>query len=238
MQKHSRLTRSLFILFMTFGTFSESGSLSNLLAYDVVPVTQGGELAGTIKFKGNPPSNQSHQVVNNSEFCGSTVEEETYLITRDNKGLGNVVISIEDISRGKKPLSADIIIENRHCRFVPHVQTGMVGNSYEIRNSDPVLHNTHLHMEGVSILNIAMPAGGKNIKKAISQKGVISTRCDAHKFMQGWIYVTENPYVAVTNKEGNYRISDIPPGKYKIKVWHEGLPAKEKEITIFPDKKT
>jgi hypothetical protein len=113
-----------------------------------------------------------------------------------------------------------------------------VGNSYEIRNSDSVLHNTHLHMEGISLLNIAMPAGGKNIKKTISQKGIISTRCDAHKFMQGWVYVTENPYFAVTDKEGNYRISDIPPGKYKIKVWHEGLSAKEKEITIFPDKKT
>ncbi|MBI3605294.1 MAG: hypothetical protein HY202_04620, partial [Nitrospirae bacterium] len=182
----SRLTGKFLPAGLFWILFFGSGVQSNLFAYEVMPVTNGGELSGAIKFKGNPPTNQPHQVVNNPEFCGSTVEEETYLINRENKGLGNVVISIEDISRGKKPLSADIIIENRHCRFVPHVQTGMVGNSYEIRNSDPVLHNTHLHMEGVSILNIAMPAGGKNIKKAISQKGVISTRCDAHKFMQGW----------------------------------------------------
>jgi len=46
---------------------------SNLLAYEVIPVNQEGELMGTIKFKGDPPSKPSHSVVNNPDFCGSTV---------------------------------------------------------------------------------------------------------------------------------------------------------------------
>ena len=210
----------------------------NLLAYEVIPVNQGGELAGTIKFKGDPPSNPSHQALNNPDFCGSTVQEETFLINPGNRGLENVVISIESIQQGKKPSVSTVVIENRHCHFVPHVQAGMVGDFYEIRNSDPVLHNTHLHMEDSTLMNVAMPPSGRNIKKTLLQAGIINVKCDAHKFMQGWVPVFENPYFAVTDKEGNYKISGIPPGRYKIKIWHEGLPATGKEVTISPDKKT
>jgi plastocyanin len=225
-------------LWMWFSLLIVCGAQSNLFAYEVVPITQGGELFGTIQFKGEPPSTPFHRVSNNPEFCGSTVEEETYLVNPKNQGLANVVISIENIQRGKKSVLSDLVIENRHCHFVPHVQAGMVGNSYEIRNLDPVLHNTHIYMEDISLLNVAMPSDGKNIRRSFTQKGLVKVKCDAHKFMQGWVVVTDNPYSAVTDSEGNYRISGIPPGKYKIKVWHEGLPGKEKEVTIFPEKKT
>jgi hypothetical protein len=114
----------------------------------------------------------------------------------------------------------------------------MVGDSYEIRNSDPVLHNTHLHMEDSTLINVAMPPSGKNIKKTLLQAGIINIKCDAHKFMQGWISVTDNPYFAVTDTEGNYKISGIPPGKYKIKVWHEKLSSIEIEVTISPNQRT
>ena len=238
MQKATVVRRSFLMAGFFSILFSELTCPSNLLAYEVISVTQGGELLGTIKFKGDPPSNPSHQVLNNPDFCGSTVQEETILVHPENRGLENIDISIEGIQRGKKPLLSTVVIENRHCHFVPHVQAGMVGDSYEIRNSDPVMHNTHLHMEDATLMNVAMPPRGRNIKKSLLQVGIINVKCDAHKFMQGWVPVLDNPYFAVTDKEGNYKISEIPPGKYKIKVWHEGLPGTEKEVTIFPDKKT
>jgi hypothetical protein len=218
--------------------FSELINTPMLFAYQVISVKEGGELMGTIKFKGVVPFNRSHQVINNTDFCGSTVQEETFLVNQENQGLENVVISVEDAQRGKKPIISNLVIENRHCRFFPHVQAGMVGNSFEIRNMDPILHNSHFHMEGLTLINVAMPPGGKNIKKPFLQAGIINAKCDAHQFMQGWILVENSPYVAVTDKEGNYKITDIPPGKYKIKIWHEGVPGKEKEVTILPDKKT
>jgi plastocyanin len=207
-------------------------------AYEVIPVEQGGEIKGVVRFGGgDPPLNVSRQVVNNIDFCGASVEEEKYLIG-SNHVLKNVVVTIEGVQRGKKPSAEILVIENRKCHFVPHVQAGMVGASYEVRNSDTVLHNTHLHMEDTTLLNIAMPSGGKNIRKTIAQTGLINVKCDAHKFMQGWIVVTDNPYSAVTDSEGRFKISDIPPGKYKIRFWHEGFPEKEKEVEILPKKST
>lgn len=210
---------------------------SRTFAYDIIPVDQGGELKGMVRFGGEPPANAARQVLNNVDFCGASVEEEKYLIGQ-NHALRNVVVTIEGIQRGKKPSAELLVIENRKCHFVPHVLAGMVGASYEVRNTDPVLHNTHLHLEEATLLNVAMPPGGKNIRKTMGQTGLINMKCDAHKFMQGWLVSTDNPYSAVTDQEGNFKISDIPPGKYKIRFWHEGFPAREKEVEILPKKST
>jgi hypothetical protein len=220
-------------------TFLVAGMLAGVslfaAAYDVIPVEKGGELIGTVKYSGDPQSNASHQVVNNADFCGASVEEEKYIVGPGH-GLQNVVVSIEGIQSGKKSPNVLLLIENRKCHFVPHVQVGMLGDVYEVRNSDPVLHNTHLHMEEATLLNIAMPAGGRNIKKTIVSSGLINVKCDAHKFMQGWIVVAENPYNAVTDNEGHFKITDIPPGKYRVKFWHEGFQSKVKEVEVSPNK--
>jgi hypothetical protein len=220
------------VLFIGFGFYSP------LYAYEVISVDHGGELYGTISFKGQPPANFSHEVEKDAAICGLYVQEETYIVNSGNQGLQNVVVTIEGIIQGKTPLSSISMIENRNCHFVPHVQAGMTGQFYEVRNLDPIMHNTHLKMEKFTLLNIIMPALGKKlIKKNIPESGLIKILCDAHKFMHGWFIATENPYFAVTDHDGNYKISDIPPGKYKIKVWHEALPPQEKEMVIPPQKK-
>jgi hypothetical protein len=207
-------------------------------AYEGIVVLKGGELAGSIKTKGAAPENDIHKVIHNPEYCGASISEDTYLVNPENNGLQNAVISLEGITRGKKHEPATLVLENFKCRFVPHVLAGMAGDSYEIRNGDPVLHNTHLRFEGTTILNVAMPEHGKNIKKPLTQPGMIAAKCDAHPFMNGALWVFDHPYFAVTDKNGEFQISDIPPGTYKVKIWHEGVSIKEKEVTIAPGGKT
>ncbi|MBI3604429.1 MAG: carboxypeptidase regulatory-like domain-containing protein [Nitrospirae bacterium] len=207
-------------------------------AYEGIVVAKGGELAGNIKAKGAAPENEVHKVIHNPEYCGDSISEETYLVNPENNGLQNTVVSLEGITKGKKHDPATLVLENLKCRFVPHVLAGMAGDSYEIRNGDPILHNTHLRLEGTTILNVAMPENGKNIKKPLTQSGTIGIKCDAHPFMTGALWVFDHPYFAVTDKNGEFKISDIPPGTYKVTIWHEGVPIKEKEVTIAPGGKT
>jgi hypothetical protein len=214
------------ILFLIFG------EVRILYAYDVISVEKGGELSGTITFKGKLPVNQPIKVSLNPEYCGNTVYDETYMVNPQNKGLANVVISIEGVEKGKRADDQPITVDNLKCHFVPHVSAATVGSSYEVRNLDPVLHNYHFRINGKTILNSGMPPKGINIRKQISEAGIIHEACDAHTFMKGVIFVAENPYFAVTDKNGNYSISNIPPGKYKIKIWHEAIPAEEEEIAI------
>jgi hypothetical protein len=90
-RKNSRIFILTIFLFMLF-IFTEAGTL---YAYEVSPVEKGGELSGTITFKGKPPVNRPIKVSLNPEYCGNTIYDETYMISPKNKGLANVVISIE-----------------------------------------------------------------------------------------------------------------------------------------------
>jgi hypothetical protein len=227
----------IWFIFVFIFLFFPFGERNNLYAYTVIPVEKGGELTGTINFKNAPPVSHPINVVVNPEYCGETINEETYVVNPQNKGLENVVISIEGIERGKKADEQVAFSEIFNCRFVPHVQAEMVGNFYEVQNLDPVLHNSHLRQNGQTILNVAMFPNGKTIKKLLSETGIIKASCDAHTFMKGTIFVAENPYFAVTNKDGKYSISNIPPGKYRVRFWHEALPAQEKEVIIPPREK-
>lgn len=231
--KTQRIWLILIFLFI-LGSFGER---LNLYAYTDIPVEKGGELSGTIIFGGESPMNQSAKVIVNPEYCGEIMNEETYLVNPQNKGLENVVISIEGIEKGKRADDQFIFLENSKCRFEPHVQAGMVGNSYEVRNLDPVMHNTHLRQNGQTIFNVAMPPNGRAIKKLLSEAGIVKVTCDAHAFMKGTIYVAENPYFSVTDRDGKYTISNIPPGKYRVRIWHEALPPQEKEVVIPPQRK-
>src|ERR1700693_4569605 len=209
----------------------------NAGAYEGTTVGHGGELSGTIKIKVPVPPNKVAKVTHNPDVCGETVEDEAYVVNRANQGVQNLLVSIEGVTKGKKRVSTTLVLTNQKCRFVPHALAGMPGDFVEIRNSDPVLHNTHLKLEGNTFLNVVMPPGGKNIKKEVTQAGFIKVKCDAHTFMNADLYVMPNPYFALTDDNGHFRISEIPPGKYKVKIMGEGYVEMEKEVTIGPGEK-
>lgn len=224
---------------IAIGFVFPGGMIKKAVAYDVNPVENGGDLIGTIYFKGETPVKPPLTVDRNSNFCGKTVPDESLIINAENKGIQNVVISLDNISHGKQHDPATIVLDNSKCRFVPHTLAAMVGDSYELKNSDPILHNTHLRFEGGStFLNIVLPANVKTIKRPITQAGIIDGNCDAHHFMTVNMLVFNHPYFAVTDPKGEFKIFDIPPGKYKVKIWHESIPGQEREIIIRPREKT
>ena len=102
------------------------------------------------------------------------------------------------------------------------------------RNSDGVLHNTNLTLvEGnKKIANIALPKKDQVVEKPLKKAGLVDVRCDAHDWMQGYVYVTENPYAAVTDANGAFTMADVPAGEHKAWVWHEVLGEKEATVTV------
>jgi hypothetical protein len=62
--------------------------------------------------------------------------------------------------------------------------------------------------------------------------GKVDVYCSIHANMHCVVLVMENPYFAMTDADGHYSISNVPPGTYKLKAWHERLPADEQEITV------
>ncbi len=84
------------------------------------------------------------------------------------------------------------------------------------------------------MINLALPKQGVVIgkKKILRKAGFLSVECDAHDFMQAWLWVVDHPYATVTPADGTFALTDVPPGAYKLKVWHEALGEKTLDVTV------
>jgi plastocyanin len=136
------------------------------------------------------------------------------------------------VAKGKPLDAGPAALDNRACRFHPRVRAITLGTPLEIGNADPVLHNTHIWREGVTFLNVALPPGGEPIRKTVAALGRLDVRCDAHKFMQASVHVFAHPYFAVTDDAGRFELTKVPPGTYRLRVWHETLGSQEQTVQV------
>jgi plastocyanin len=189
--------------------------------YVEVPVTDGGALVGRVRFAGEPPRAEPLPVRKNTDVCGEHKPSQA-LVLGPTKGVKGTVVAVEGVERGKR--APDFELDNAKCLFVPHVSAVMAGAKVRIRNSDPLLHNTHGFLEHLTVFNIALPTKDQvvDVTQRIKKPGVVEVVCDAHTHMRAWILVRDNPYFAVSDDNGQFRIDEIPPGRYRVTAWHEG----------------
>ena len=201
--------------------------------YDVVAVTDGGTIKGKVVYAGAPPAKKKVIPTKDKETCGAGVREVDQIVLGPDKAVQEAVVYLKGIEKGKgweKPAKTPAI-ENVKCDFTPHVQVIPAGD-VEIVNSDPVLHNTHGFLGKLTVFNVALPNQGQRIKKDVKKPGMVRVECDAHGWMLGWIYVAENPYYAVSAKDGTFTLANVPPGSYTLVTWQEYTGALELPVTV------
>lgn len=202
-------------------------------AYEVDPSAGKTTVRGQITLRGPASPAERVAVLRDSAFCGDAVPNESLLVNRPSNGIASVVVSLEGVTAGKPfPEERRLALENRACRFFPHVKAVQAGSQLEISNADPVLHNTHIRKSDATFLNVALPPGGKTIRKPLVDPGRLDVRCDAHRFMQATIHVFAHPYFTVTDPAGKFELAQVPPGTYRLRVWHEILGMRERTVTV------
>src|ERR1035441_7088593 len=121
------------------------------------------------------------------------------------------------------------VADQKHMTFVPHMVVVLKGTSVDFLNSDPVGHNVYWpNISGNKKLAHNMGTWPQGQKKSFTfnDLGVAPLLCNVHPEMSGYVVVAPTPYFAVTDKEGNFVIKDIPDGAYTLKTWTEtGKPA-------------
>jgi plastocyanin len=123
-------------------------------------------------------------------------------------------------------------IAQHGAMFSPHVLPVMVGTTVEWPNDDQICHNV-FSMSDAKQFDLGLYKGNPPDKRVTFDKvGRVDVYCAIHSNMHCVVLVLENPYFASTDAEGHYIINNVPPGKYKLKAWHERLPADEEEITV------
>ncbi|MFQ5739837.1 MAG: carboxypeptidase regulatory-like domain-containing protein [Acidobacteriota bacterium] len=194
-----------------------------------------GSLEGEVLFRGSDPP-RSTRVRNTTDpsGCGPSQSLENILISGQNSGIQNVIVSLEGVppsAHGPVPTSR-LLLENRDCRFQPHAGVLTTGSAIEAVNRDAVFHSVHLY--GPRNLNLALGPGQSKQVRVVKHAGLIVVKCDVHGWMQAFFRVDEHPYHSVSDVHGGFRIENIPSGSYRLEAWHEYFGRQQTAVTIPP----
>jgi len=141
------------------------------------------------------------------------------------KSAENIAVYVDAIADKKFETPKDhVVIDQRKMAFIPHVVAVQQGTTVEFLNSDPVGHNVYWpSISGNKKLSHNLGTWPKGEKKPFqfNDLGVASLLCNVHPEMSGYVVVVPTPYFAVTDKEGNFEIKNVPAGKYTLKTWSE-----------------
>jgi len=201
----------------------------------------GGTIKGFVRIEGEAPKLAPLEITKDTDVC-KDVPNET-LVVGPGKGVQYSVVSVEGLAKKAEAAGADQVptlnrLDNRGCRFVPHVLAMEVNQFLEIDNNDPILHAAHARFhEGQPQFNVGLYPG-KIVHKPIVTAGTMKVICEVHPWMTAYVFVAENPYHAVTDIYGRYEIRGVPPGTYLVKAWHERLGAQEQKVIITDGKTT
>jgi hypothetical protein len=195
--------------------------------YTAITVQNGGAIAGTVTWTGPVPKLTKLPISKNPEVCDpegmKTRDLERLVINSDGNGVANTVVFLRGITQGKAMDLPEnrMQLDQKTCRYVPHILIVPAAGTLKIESEDPVLHT--VQMFGVATNNIPFPFQHQFIPVTLPRNGVVELKCNAgHVWMNANLLVVKHPYYAVTDEHGSYKLSDVPPGEYEIVAWHEG----------------
>ncbi|HEY2028277.1 MAG TPA: carboxypeptidase regulatory-like domain-containing protein [Myxococcales bacterium] len=194
-----------------------------------------GTLTGKVTLTGLAPKLANLPVTKDMKSCGTNKPDEALEVGQGN-GIKNAVVWFTDVKEPPTERKEKEKLDQENCQYVPHVVVAPVGTTLDVVNSDSVLHNVRASEGATKLFNYAMPIKGHVVPTHLRKEGVFKVSCDVHPWMRAWLLVLPTATYAITDENGQYKVEGVPPGKHKVKIWHERLGEKEQEIEIADDK--
>jgi hypothetical protein len=195
-------------------------------SYRVVTVDDPGTIAGTVKWSGPLPSIPTFTINKDPEICdpeSHKTRDLERLIVSSQGGVANTVVFLKNISSGKAMAIPEPrrFLDQKHCRYEPHILLVPEQSSLQIKSSDATLHT--VHMDGAATYNLPFPFTDQVVSRTMPTVGLVNVRCNGgHAWMNAEMLVVPHPYYTVTDEAGRFELTDVPPGDYEIVAWHEG----------------
>ncbi len=188
-----------------------------------------GSLKGKFVVDGSVGEPAAINVNKDPETCGKHNLVDQTVVVGEGNGLVNAVVFIytrkalevhpDYEGAAKEP----VVLDNKSCRFEPHVLAVRTGQPLQVGNSDPVGHNTNSAFAMNPGFNQMITSGtpvSLTLTKAEPVPAPVS--CNIHPWMKGYVVVRQDPYVAISNDKGEFEIKNIPVGQHEFVFWHEG----------------
>ena len=203
-----------------------------------------GVISGTVHFAGKAPERVRIDMSQDPSCAtnGGVNYSEQYVV--HDGGLANVFVYLKSGLHGRYAVpSAPAVLDQKGCRYVPHVIGAMVGQTVEFRNSDPTMHNVHTMDSEISgagankSIDISQgPMGSPQTEVFRHPELMMAVRCNNHPWMNAFINVVDNPFYAVTDADGHFEIKGLPPGAYTLSAVHEKLGEQSASVTVHAQK--
>jgi hypothetical protein len=182
-----------------------------------------GGLKGRFVFAGTPGAPAALIVDKDMAVCGKDgmkLYDQSLRVDASSKGLADVVVFVRKASRFKDPVPTEqLVFDQKNCEFLSPVFAARVGQPVDVRNSDPIGHNTNI--AGTSF-NQLIPAGEGTIYTPTGETGMpVSVTCNIHPWMKAYAVFRKDGYVAVSAVDGSFEIANLPAGEpLEFQVWH------------------
>ena len=209
-----------------YSAFCAMAALAVLLA--AAPAeAQWGSLKGKFVYDGPVPAFAKLNIDKDVEVCGKHNLVDEALSVAPDGSLLNVVIYVRTKGVQVHPdyaasASAKVVYDNKNCRFEPHILPMALTQTIVLRNSDPVGHNSNVQPLGDQGINPLIPSGGEIEHKFFRAQLVpVQVTCNIHPWMKGYVLPRDNPYFAISGKDGSFEIKNLPVGELEFQAWHE-----------------
>jgi plastocyanin len=217
------------------GTQQEAPAPAPVVAIEPIDPATAGAITGAITFEGTPPAPTPINT-GSDPYCEKLGPMTTETVSVGTGGaLQNVFVYVKDgLGNRVFPVpTAPVVLDQRGCRYVPHVFGLQVGQPFEILSSDNTLHNVHAMPESNREFNKAhQEAGIRHMHVFTAKEVMIPFKCDVHRWMNAYVGVLDHPFFAVTGTNGAFELKGLPPGNYTIEAWHEKLGTQTQTVTI------
>jgi Polysaccharide lyase family 4, domain II len=222
----TKMSRSGVVSLFALLVLARIGTAVAQTNYQVISIADAGTITGTVKWSGPTPRVLTFPLNKDVAVCDPESRKRVdleRLVIGPEGGVANTVVFLKNVSSGK---AMDIpqsrrFLNQKHCRYEPHILLVPENDSLQMTSSDPVLHT--VHMEGAATYNLPFPFPDRPISRPMSHAGMVTLKCNGgHLWMNALLMVADNPYYTVTDEKGKFELGGVPPGKYEIVAWHEG----------------
>ena len=204
--------------------------------YATIDWNTAGTIEGTIHFAGTPP--KPIQIdMSQDPACNFSPPNTTEGYVVKDGGMANVFVTVRD-GLGDRVYQAPmqpVTVDQKGCRYAPHVVGVMVGQPVKFINSDPTAHNIDItpNVAGNQPVNLSQGPGGAPIQAVFREPELMMpVRCAVHPWMQAFINVAANPFFAVSDATGHFAIKGLPPGTYTVVADQENLGQQTATVTV------
>lgn len=150
--------------------------------------------------------------------AGWAASVQARLVDATGQPLANAVLSL----RG--PLGAEAepplaVMDQQAKQFVPNVLVVRTGTAVSFPNSDNIRHHVY-SFSPAKRFELRLYQGTPSQPVRFDKPGVVVLGCNIHDWMVGYVYVTDDPWFAVSDAEGRASLAQLPPGRYAVSLWH------------------